>query len=97
MLVKELIEQLSKFNPEDELNFSCGIESGRSLDVCMNGDIDIELEDLDDGEIEDIFIRESEWNEDYIDEDQQEELDEFVKNFKPRVNIHISGECTDSQ
>ena len=97
MLVKELIEQLSKFNPEEELNFSCGIESGRSYDSCSSGDLSIELEDLDDGEIEDILIKENEWDECDIDEKQQEELDEFVKNFKPRVNIHISGECTDYQ
>jgi len=55
----------------------------------------IDVEDLDDGEIEDILIRENEWDEDDIDEEQQEELDEFVKNFKPRVVFNISGECTD--
>jgi len=95
MLVKELIQELQKFNPEQEMVFSCGIESGRSFDSCSNGDWNIDVEDLDDGEIEDILIRENEWDEDDIDEEQQEELDEFVKNFKPRVVFNISGECTD--
>ena len=98
MLVKELIEQLSKFNPEDELNFSCGIESGRSLDVCSNGDIDIELEDLDEDEVREQLIKEMGYeDEEDLDEDEVEELNENIKNYKPRVNIHISGECTDSQ
>ena len=30
MLVKELIQELQKFNPEQEMVFTCGIESGRS-------------------------------------------------------------------
>jgi hypothetical protein len=97
MLVKELIQELQKFNPEQEMVFSCGIESGRSYDSCSVGDLSIEMEDLDDGEIEDILIKENEWDECDIDEEQQEELDEFVKNFKPRLNINISGECTDYQ
>ena len=95
MLVKELIQELQKYNPEQEMVFTCGIESGRSFDSCSDGDWDIEVENLDDGEIEDILIKENEWDECDIDEEQQEELDEFVKNFKPRVVFNISGECTD--
>ena len=97
MLVKELIQELQKFNPEQEMVFHCDIETGRSLSVCKEGDYSIELEDLDDGEIEDILIRENVWDEDDIDEEQQEELDEFVKNFKPRLVFSISGEETDYQ
>ena len=77
MLVKELIQELQKYNPEVEVNFSCGIESGRSYDSCSNGDLSIEMEDLD--------------------EDEVEELNDLVKNYKPRVDINISGECTDYQ
>ena len=47
MKVKELIEELSKYSPDLELNFSCGIESGRSYDSCSDGDVDIEMDDDD--------------------------------------------------
>ena len=60
MKVKELIEELSKYSPDLELNFSCGIESGRSYDVCNDGDIDIEMDEDD-----------------------------------IKLNINISGDCTD--
>jgi hypothetical protein len=95
MLVKELIQELQKFNPEQEMVFHCDIESGRSFSSCKEGDYGIEVEDLDDSEIEDILIREEVWDEDDIDEEQQKELDEFVKNFKPRLVFSISGEETD--
>lgn len=96
MLVKELIQELQKYNPEEELNFSCGIESGRSYDVCSNGDISIELEDLDEDEIRDLLRHEIGFDdEEDLDEDDIEELNELVKNYTPRVNINISGECTD--
>ena len=97
MLVKELIQELQKFNPEQEMVFHCDIESGRSFSSCKEGDYGIEVEDLDDSEIEDILIREEVWDEDDIDEEQQKELDEFVKNFKPRLVFSISGEETDYQ
>ena len=80
MLVKELIQELQKFNPEQEMVFHCDIESGRSFSSCKEGDYGIEVEELD---------------EDDIDEEQQKELDEFVKNFKPRLVFSISGEETD--
>ena len=95
MLVKELIQELQKFNPEQEVVFHCDIESGRSFSSCKEGDYGIEVEDLDDSEIEDILIREEVWDEDDIDEEQQKELDEFVKNFKPRLVFSISGEEKD--
>ena len=57
MLVKELIQELQKFNPEQEMVFSCGIESGRSYDSCSNGDWDLDVEDLDDDEIEEQLIK----------------------------------------
>ena len=41
MKVSELIEKLSKYNPDLELEFSCGVESGRSYDVYNNGSIQI--------------------------------------------------------
>ena len=98
MLVKELIQELQKFNPEEELNFSCSIESGRSLDICSNGDISIELEDLDEGEIRELLRQEVGFSdEEDLDEDEVEELNEWVKNYTPRVSINISGECTDYQ
>lgn len=96
MLVKELIQELQKFNPEDEMVFSCGIESGRSYDSCSNGDWDLDVEDLDDDEIRQQLIEEMGYSdEEDLDEDEIEELNELVKNYKPRVVFNISGECTD--
>ena len=98
MLVKELIEELSKFNPEEELNFSCGIESGRSYDSCSSGYISIELEDLDDDEIRKKLITEMGYDQEGdLGKDEIKELNNLVKNYTPRVNINISGECTDYQ
>jgi len=45
MLVKELIEQLSKFNPDQEIRFDCSIETGRSLSVCQDGEMDLDFHD----------------------------------------------------
>ena len=71
MLVKELIQELQKFNPEQEMVFSCSIESGRSLDSCSNGDWDIDVEDLEDDEIEEQLIRETGYSDrDDMDEDE---------------------------
>jgi len=98
MLVKELIQELQKFNPEQEMVFTCGIESGRSYDSCSNGDWDLEVEDLDDDEIREQLIVEMGYSdEDDLDEDEVEELNELVENYKPRVVFNISGECTDYQ
>ena len=58
MLVKELIQELQKFNPEQEMVFTCGIESGRSFDSCSDGDWDLEVEDLDEDEIREQLIKE---------------------------------------
>ena len=46
MLVKELIEELSKFNPEEDIRFHCSIsgEMG-SVSVCMDGDLELEFRD----------------------------------------------------
>jgi len=103
MLVKELIQELQKFNPEQEMVFTCGIESGRSFDSCSNGDWDLEVEDLDEDEIKDLYIKErmgdeEDWTyEEFInvDEENEEDIQEFVKDYKPRVVFNISGECTD--
>ncbi len=98
MLVKELIQELQKFNPEQEMVFTCGIESGRSYDSCSNGDWDLEVEDLDDDEIREQLIVEMGYSdEEDLDEDEIEELNELVENYKPRVVFNISGECTDYQ
>ena len=98
MLVKELIQELQKYNPEVEVNFSCGIESGRSYDSCSSGDLSIEMEDLEEDEIREKLIHEMGYNdEEDLDEDEVEELNNLVKNYKPRVDINISGECTDYQ
>ena len=98
MLVKELIQELQKFNPEQEMVFSCGIESGRSYDSCSNGDWDLDVEDLDDDEIREQLIEEMGYSdEEDLDEDEIEELNELVENYKPRVVFNISGECTDYQ
>ncbi len=98
MLVKELIQELQKFNPEQEMVFTCGIESGRSFDSCSNGDWDLEVEDLDDDEIREQLIVEMGYSdEEDLDEDEIEELNELVENYKPRVVFNISGECTDYQ
>lgn len=98
MLVKELIQELQKFNPEQEMVFTCGIESGRSYDSCSNGDWDLDVEDLDDDEIREQLIVEMGYSdEEDLDEDEIEELNELVENYKPRVVFNISGECTDYQ
>ena len=98
MLVKELIQELQKYNPEVEVNFSCGIESGRSYDSCSSGDLNIEVEELDEDEIKEKLIHEMGYSdEEDLDEDEVEELNDLVKNYKPRVDINISGECTDYQ
>jgi hypothetical protein len=99
MLVKELIQELQKFNPEDEMLFTCGIESGRSYDSCSNGDWDLDVEDLDDDdEIREQLIKEMGYeDEEDLDEDEVEELNQLVENYKPRVVFNISGECTDYQ
>ncbi len=45
MLVKELIEKLKGFNPEEEIRFHCSIETGRSLSVCQDGEMDLDFHD----------------------------------------------------
>ena len=98
MLVKELIQELQKFNPEQEMVFHCDIESGRSFSSCKEGDYGIEVENLDEDEIKEKLIHEMGYNdEEDLDEDEVEELNDLVKNYKPRVDINISGECTDYQ
>jgi len=98
MLVKELIQELQKFNPEQEMVFSCGIESGRSYDSCSNGDWDLDVEDLEDDEIREQLIKEMGYeDEEDLDEDEVKELDQLVEDYKPRVVFNISGECTDYQ
>ena len=98
MLVKELIEMLSKYNPDKELTFSCGIESGRSYDSCSVGDLSIEMEDLEDDEIRESLMRGMEFeDEDDMDEEDKELLEKLILEYTPRLNINISGECTDYQ
>ena len=98
MLVKELIQELQKFNPEQEMVFTCGIESGRSFDSCSNGDWDIDVEDLEDDEVREQLIKEMGYeDEEDLDEVEVEELEESIKDYKPRVVFNISGGCTDYQ
>ena len=98
MLVKELIQELQKFNPEDEMLFTCGIESGRSFDSCSNGDWGIDVEDLDEDEIKEMFMKEcghDDCDYDELLEDDKEVVDDCIEGYKPRVVFNISGECTD--
>lgn len=46
MKVKELIEKLKEFNPEEDIRFHCSIsgEMG-SVSVCMDGDMELEFRD----------------------------------------------------
>jgi len=103
MLVKELIQELQKFNPEQEMVFSCGIESGRSYDSCSNGDWDLDVEDLDEDEIKELSMKEcfgDDWDDctyDELQEDDKEMIDGYIEDYKPRVVFNISGECTDYQ
>ena len=96
MLVKELIQELQKYNPEVEVNFSCGIESGRSYDSCSSGDLSIEMEDLEEDEIREKLIHEMGYSdEEDLDEDETKDLNKWVKEYKPKVVFSISGEETD--
>ena len=103
MTVKELILELKKFNPKQEVVFECDIETGRSLSICKKGDYGIEEEDLDEDEIKDLYIKEcmgdeEQWTyEEFINDDYDNEknIKKFVKNYKPRVIVSISGEETD--
>ena len=45
MKVKELIEQLNKFNPEEEIHFYSCIETGRSVSVCQDGTMSLDFQD----------------------------------------------------
>ena len=45
MIVKELIEKLTKLNPETEIVFGSTIESGRSLSICWEGELEISVSD----------------------------------------------------
>ena len=103
MLVKELIQELQKINPEQEMVFHCDIETGRSLSICKEGDYDIQEEDLEEDEIKDLW-REGHYDEDWTweeifedDEDNDKSLKEFIKEYKPRLVFSISGEETDYQ
>jgi len=103
MLVKELIQELQKINPEQEMVFHCDIETGRSLSICKEGDYDIHEEDLEEDEIKDLW-REGHYDEDWTweeifedDEDNEKSLKEFIKEYKPRLVFSISGEETDYQ
>ena len=56
------------------------------------------MEDLEEDEIREKLIHEMGYNdEEDLDEEEVEELNNLVKNYKPRVDINISGECTDYQ
>ena len=45
MKVQDLIDRLSKFNPQQEILFGCNIESGRSTSACFyQGEVDIGIE-----------------------------------------------------
>jgi hypothetical protein len=96
MLVKELIQELQKFNPEQEMVFHCDIESGRSFSSCKEGDYGIEVEELDEDEIREQLIKEMGYSdEEYLDEDEIGDLNKWVKEYEPKVVFSISGEETD--
>lgn len=103
MLVKELIQELKKFNPKQEVVFECDIETGRSLSICKEGDYCVKEENLDDDEIRELYIHKilgygDDWTyEDFIndDDDNEKDIKKFVKTYKPRLVFSISGEETD--
>ena len=96
MLVKELIQELQKFNPEQEMVFHCDIETGRSFSSCKEGDYGIEVEDLDEDEIKEQLIKEMGYSdEEVLDEDDTKDLNKWVKEYEPKVVFSISGEETD--
>ena len=96
MLVKELIQELKKFNPEQEIVFHCDIESGRSFSSCKEGDYGIEVENLDEDEIKEQLIKEMGYSdEEDLDEDETKDLNKWVKEYEPKVVFSISGEETD--
>jgi hypothetical protein len=45
MIVKELIEKLTKLNPEVEVTFGSTIESGRGISICWEGELEISVSD----------------------------------------------------
>jgi hypothetical protein len=45
MIVKELIEKLTKLNPEVEITFGSTIESGRGISICWEGELEISVSD----------------------------------------------------
>jgi len=102
MLVKELIQELKKFKPSEEIVFHCDIETGRSFSYCKEGDLSVGVEELDEDEIKDLW-REINYDKDWTWEDifeddkphNERSLKKFVKNYKPRVIVSISGEETD--
>ena len=96
MLVKELIQELQKINPEQEVVFHCNIESGRSLSICKEGDYDIQEEDLEEDEIKEQLIKEMGYSdEEDLDEDEIKDLNKWVKEYEPKLVFSISGEETD--
>jgi hypothetical protein len=96
MLVKELIQELQKCNPEQEMVFHCDIESGRSFSSCKEGDYGIEVEELDEDEIREQLIKEMGYSdEEDLDEDEIGDLNKWVKEYEPKVVFSISGEETD--
>ena len=96
MLVKELIQELQKFNPEQEMVFHCDIETGRSFSSCKEGDYGIEVEELDEDEIKEQLIKEMGYSdEEDLDEDETKDLNKWVKEYEPKVVFSISGEETD--
>ena len=98
MLVKELIQELQKFNPEEEMVFHCNIEGGRSLSICKEGDWDLDVEDLEEDEIREQLIKEMGYSdEEDLDEDEIGDLNKWVKEYEPKVIFSISGEETDYQ
>jgi hypothetical protein len=48
MLVKELIEKLSKFNPDQDIRFHCSVESMGGVSVSQTGELFLDfLDNLD--------------------------------------------------
>lgn len=108
MTVKDLIEELQKFNPDQEIRFTCAIESDQVDDLNnysgfialqADGDYDISIEDGD--RIERQILLEMGYEEDIdkddLDQDQIQEVEKSIRNYKPKVVFNISGEITNDE
>jgi hypothetical protein len=98
MLVKDLISELSKINPDQEIIFRGLIESGRSLSICGDGSCSLSLEEEED--FKDRVSREKglyNWDEEHDIEKDLLEIDKLWEYTLPKVVFTIEGEETECQ